>query len=132
VGDPEHAPFWEGTRLDELRVQRCRECGAHRWPPRPRCAACGSFEVAWVAVPGRGTLFSWIVARQAFLPAFARRVPYVVAIVELDEPRGIRLLGNLVEVDPDGPLRPGLPLEVVFEIVTPEVTLPQWRPAGPH
>lgn len=124
-----HAPFWEGTRARELRVQECAHCYTVRWPPRTRCAACGSYDLRWRAVAPRGRLFSWTVAAHPFGAAWTDRVPYVVGIVTLDRPASVRFLGNVVGVAP-GELRANLPMEAVFEAVSPTVTLVNWQPAG--
>jgi len=122
----EMAPFWEAARRHELVAQRCRGCGAHRWPARDLCSRCLSREAEWVAVAGRGVLFSYAVMHQVYHPWFADQVPYAIAVVELAE--GVRLVSNLVDCPLDR-IRIGMPVEVVFEDVTAEVTLPKFRPA---
>jgi len=126
--DPLHAPFWAAAGEGRLVVQRCAGCSQFRWPPRPRCAECGSYDFDWPAVSPRASLFSWIVVRQAFMPAFSEVVPYVVAIVELEAAGRVRMLGNLFGGDPEG-LRPGLRLVARFDVVAPGVTLVNWTPA---
>ena len=125
---PEMAPFWEAARRHELVVQRCKGCGAYRFPARELCSRCLSRDSGWERASGRGTLFSFAVMHQASHPGFAAEVPYAVVTVELDE--GARLLSNVVGCPP-GDLRVGMPLEVVFEDVTPEVTLPKFRARPP-
>ena len=122
---PEMAPFWEAARRHELVVQRCRGCGTPRFPARDICSRCLSREAEWAPVSGRGTVFSYTVMHQVYHPAFAAEVPYAVIVVELEE--GARLLSNLVGC-PVGDIAPGMPVEAVFEDVTPEVTLPKFRP----
>jgi hypothetical protein len=121
----EMAPFWEAARCRRLVVQRCRGCGAFRFPARDLCSRCLSREAEWAPVSGRGTIFSFAVMHQVYHPAFADAVPYAVVVVELEE--GVRLVSNLVDC-PVGAVRVGIPVEVVFEDVTPEVTLPKFRP----
>jgi len=128
--DPDTAPFWEGCRAGELRAQRCAGCETLRHPPRPMCPRCGSTEALWERLSGRGTLFSFVVAHPPVLPVFRERVPMPVVLVELAEDPGLRLIGNVVDCAPEE-LRIGLPLEVTFEAVAEDVTLPQWRPAPP-
>jgi len=122
---PEMRPFWEAARRHELVVQRCRGCGTPRFPARDICSRCLSREAEWAPVSGRGTVFSYTVMHQVYHPAFAAEVPYAVIVVELEE--GARLLSNLVGC-PVGDIAPGMPVEAVFEDVTPEVTLPKFRP----
>ena len=120
---PEMAPFWEAAHRHTLVVQRCADCGRYRFPARDVCSHCLSREASWVPVSGRGTVFSLTVMHHAYHPAF--EVPYAVVVVELEE--GARMLTNVVGC----PLRTieiGMPVEVTFEELTPEVTLPKFRP----
>ncbi len=126
VADPDSAPYWAGCRRHRLLIQRCDGCGQVRFPPSGSCPACGSDRAAWIEASGRGTVYSWIVVVRP-IPAevFAGEVPYVVALIELDE--GVRMPSNLIECAP-GEITGGLAVEVVFDDVTPEVTLPKFRP----
>ena len=122
---PAMAPFWDAARRHELVVQRCRGCGAHRFPARDICSRCLGREADWVPVSGRGSVFSFAIMHQVYHPGFADAVPYAVVVVELEE--GARLISNVVGC-PVGEVAIGLPVEVVFEDVTGEVTLPVFRP----
>jgi hypothetical protein len=122
---PEMKPFWDAARRHELVVQRCHACRAYRFPARDICSRCLSREADWTRVSGRGTVFSWAVMHQVYHPGFAGEIPYAVVVIELDE--GARLVSNLVGC-PVGDIRAGMPVEVVFEDVTPDVTLPKFRP----
>ncbi|HYV66874.1 MAG TPA: Zn-ribbon domain-containing OB-fold protein [Myxococcales bacterium] len=122
---PEMAPFWEAARRHELVVQRCRGCGDFRFPARDLCSRCLSREVDWVPVSGRGVIFSYAVMHQVYHPGFADQVPYAVVVVQLEE--GARMLSNLLDC-PVQDVRVDMPVEVVFEELTPEVTLPKFRP----
>jgi uncharacterized OB-fold protein len=100
-------------------------CGPFFYP-RPFCPRCHSGKVTWIQASGRGTLYSFAVAYQAFQPGFTVPTPHVLALIELEE--GPRLLSNLIDVEPDpGALRCGMPVEVVFERLTEDVTLPLFR-----
>ncbi|HZP41494.1 MAG TPA: Zn-ribbon domain-containing OB-fold protein [Candidatus Binatia bacterium] len=125
---PEMAPFWEAARRHVLVVQRCRGCGALRFPARELCSRCLSRESEWTPVSGRGAVFSWAVMHQVYHPGFADAVPYAVVVVELAE--GGRLLSNVVDCPIDR-LRVGMPVEVVFEDVSSEIALPKFRPLSP-
>jgi len=116
-------PFWDGCQRRELRVQRCTGCGTLRHPPAPACWRCRGFAHEWIALSGRGTVFSHAVVHRAFLPELASHVPYTVVVVALDDAPAIRLVSNLVEGEP----RIGLPVEVVFEDVSADVTVPRFR-----
>jgi hypothetical protein len=105
---------------------RCGGCGAYRYPARERCDVCWSTDTEWAEASGVGTLFSWTVFHQVYHPAFAGRVPYVVAQVDLAE--GPRILSTVEECDP-AELRAEMPLRVAFRRLSDEVALPVFRPA---
>jgi uncharacterized OB-fold protein len=119
--------FWDACRRHELVVQRCRGCRTFRHPPEPCCPRCRSFDVEWVPVSGRGHVFSYAVVHRAYLPALETYVPYTVITVTLDDAPGVRLISNLVEAPPDE-ARVGLPVEVVWDDVRPDVAVPRFRP----
>jgi 3-oxo-4,17-pregnadiene-20-carboxyl-CoA hydratase alpha subunit len=124
---PEMAPFWDAARRHELVAQRCLDCGAYRFPAREVCSRCLSHKVEWVRVAGTGRVFSIAIMHQADHPWFAAHVPYAVVVVELDE--GTRMLSTVVGLEPHA-IRIGMPVRVGFEDVTPEVSLPVFRPAA--
>jgi hypothetical protein len=119
-------PFWEACRRRRLAIQRCTACGTFRHLPSPVCFRCRSFAHTWAEVSGRGTVYTYAVVHRAFLPALAPAVPYVVAVVALDDAPGVRLVSNVVDAEPDE-LRIGLAVEVCFEDVSDEVTVPRFR-----
>jgi uncharacterized OB-fold protein len=123
----ETAPFWDGTTRGELLVQQCDGCGRLRFPPRPVCPWCRSFDATWTAMSGRATLWSWVIAHPPLLPAYAENAPYNVVVVALDEDASIRMVGNL-DGDPEV-IGIGAPLRVVFPAPIEEVVLPRWAPA---
>jgi hypothetical protein len=123
------APFFEAARRHTLVVQRCDGCGALRFPARAICSACLSRAASWVPVSGRGKVFSFAVMHHANHPGFAAEVPYAVVVIELAE--GVRMLSNLIDCPADR-VRIDLPVTVVFDDVTPEVTLPKFRPEPSH
>jgi hypothetical protein len=120
---PEMAPFFAAARRHELVAQRCRGCGTYRLPARDLCSRCLSREASWERVSGRGTVFGVTVMHQSYHPAYT--TPYAVVVVELEE--GARLISNVVGCAPDE-VRVGMPVEVVFEELSAEVTLPKFRP----
>jgi len=119
------APYWEGCRQGELRAQRCTSCGHVRWPPSALCPRCLADGTEWRALSGRATVYSFIVVHRPQHPAFFADAPYNVAIVELDE--GVRLHTTIVDCSHEA-IEVGMPVEVVFEQVNDEVTLPRFRP----
>jgi hypothetical protein len=127
VPSPDNQPFWDALNEGELRIQRCTGCGTLRHPPRPMCAHCRSFDTEWVVVSGRGTVFSYTVTHQPIHPALVDRVPFATVLVELEE--GPRLTTNLVDVPPEE-IAIGMPVEVVFQRASDEITLPLFRRAA--
>ena len=123
---PETRHFWEGTRAGELRLQKCASCSHVYFPPRPFCPQCASSDVSVFRASGRATLHSYVIHHRP-VPGFVP--PYSIAVVELEE--GPRMMTNIVEV-PQTPeaLRLDMPLEVVFEQLNQEISLPLFRPAG--
>ena len=118
------APFFAAANDGRLVVQRCTDCGALRFPPRELCSSCLATKASWAEVSGRGTIFSFNVMHQVYHPAFATEVPYAVVVVQLAE--GPKLISNLVDC-PVEEIHIGMPVEVVFERVSPAVTLPKFR-----
>ena len=123
---PETRPFWEGTRAGELRLQRCDDCSRSYFPPRSFCPSCSSRNVTVYAASGRATLHTYVI-HQRNAPGF--EAPYAIAVVELEE--GPRMMTNLVDT-PQTPeaLQLDMALEVTFEGVSDEITLPLFRPSG--
>jgi uncharacterized OB-fold protein len=105
-------PFWDAARSHELRIQHCLDCGHYIFYPRYLCPDCGGDRLEWKRVSGRGTVFTYTVARKPTHPAFADRVPYVIAVVELEE--GPKLTTNIVGIDPED-VSIGLPVQVAWE-----------------
>lgn len=118
-------PFWEGARAHELRLQRCHDCGKHIFYPREICPFCLSERLDWIVASGKGKVYSYTVVRRAMHPAFKEDVPYVLAIVELDE--GPRLSTNIIGADPER-VRVDMPVRAAYDDVTPEVTLLKFEP----
>lgn len=127
VPEPDHVtrPFWEAARQNRLLIQRCPNCGAHQFFPQAHCRGCLSDRLEWVESKGKGTLYSFTVIHRPPASAFEKDVPYTVALIDLDE--GCRMLSNIVEVSPEA-VRIGMPVEVLFEEITPEISLPKFRP----
>ncbi len=119
------APFFEATRRGQLVVQKCDGCGTTRFPARDLCSNCLSTKSRWVPVSGRGEVFSFNIMHQVYHPSFAGEIPYAVVVVKLEE--GAKITSNLVGIKPHD-IRCGMPVEVVFERLTDEVTLPKFRP----
>ncbi len=121
-------PFWEAASQNKLVLQRCRQCEAYVWCPRPSCTECGSDQLKWTSVSGRGSVFSFTVIRQVIArgaAAFEKEIPYIVAWIDLEE--GPRFCTNVVDC-PIDKVTIGMPVEVVFDKASSEITLPKFRP----
>lgn len=119
-----HAKFYSYCRRHELRFQRCSQCRTWRHQPREVCHVCASSEYTWERSAGIGRLYSWTVTYRAPHPGFADAVPYISAIVELDE--GVRMVADLTGVGPEG-LAAGLRVAVWFDDVDQHTTVPRFR-----
>jgi uncharacterized OB-fold protein len=106
------AGYFAGAARGELCIPRCGSCGRWCWYPEPACPACGG-ALAWTATAGRGVLFSWVVVERAFLPAFVEMVPFVTALVALEEDPAVRIVSLLVDTDP-AELAVDLPMTAEF------------------
>ncbi|WP_432753148.1 Zn-ribbon domain-containing OB-fold protein [Streptomyces sp. JL2001] len=134
VVDEDGAPFWEYAARGELRVQACAApgCGELRFPPRPCCPHCQSFDSTWRLMSGRGRIWSYVLPHPPLLPDYAAQAPYNTVVVELAEAPRIRLVGNVVTA-PDAPLdsvdparlRIGAAVKVAFTEVD-GLVVPRW------
>ncbi|MFH1140555.1 MAG: OB-fold domain-containing protein [Chloroflexota bacterium] len=124
--DADTRPFWGACKKHELQIQRCTDCSSYCWTPMPICYKCNSWNFEWAKMSGKGTVYSWIVVQQTTIPSF--EVPYVPVLISLAEQSDCRMLSNMVECDPHA-IYNNMPVEVVFEDITPEISLPKWRPA---
>jgi len=127
VADAASEGFWKAAADHVLAIQRCTECGWFSYPPVVICHGCLSpnRSFAYEPVSGRGTLKTWTVMHNAFLPGFQGDLPYVVAEIQLAEQEGLCLVMQLIGADP-ATLRIGLPAEVVFEDVADGVSVPHF------
>ena len=118
------APYWAAARRGELLYLRCGRCGTVFFPPLEACISCQSDELTWRRSEGRGTVYSYTVLHDA--PSAGFPVPSVLAIIDVDE--GYPMFSSVVGCRPDE-VRIGMPVEVHFEELTPEINLPVFRPA---
>ncbi len=118
-------PFWEAARDNRLIIQKCRDCDKHIFYPRIACPHCFSDNVEWVPASGKGTVYSYTVVEANAPSAFMNDVPYVVAVVKLEE--GVQMLSNIVGCDPVE-VKCDIPVEVTFEKLDDEFTLPKFKP----
>jgi uncharacterized OB-fold protein len=125
VPDERSAPFWEAAANHVLAVARCSRCGAYAHPPDAVCSNCGSTDpgFAFQPVSGRGSVRSWTVVRQSFLPGFDADLPFVLVDVELVEQAELRLIGRLLD-GPHAPLALGAAVRAAFEDIAPGMAVP--------
>ena len=119
--------WWEGCRNDELLVQKCSQCGAYQFYPRVICTSCMGSELEWAKATGNGTVLTYTIVRLPVSPAYAADVPYVIALIELDE--GPKMMSVVEGCDPEEVVT-GMPVEVIFDEWSEEITMPKFRPAG--
>ncbi|HJY80988.1 MAG TPA: OB-fold domain-containing protein [Candidatus Binatia bacterium] len=119
-------PFWEAAKQHRLVVQRCQDCSYFNHPPRPACDACQSQQLQFEPVSGRGTIYSFTVMHQPNIAGFEDQIPYVNILVELEEQPLLFMVSNLSGSEKDK-VRIGGRVEVHFEDVNDEITLPQFR-----
>ncbi|MFQ5342242.1 MAG: Zn-ribbon domain-containing OB-fold protein [Anaerolineae bacterium] len=120
-------PFWNAAREGRLLIQRCQDCRQHIFYPRLRCPFCLSERIDWVESSGRGAVYTFSVVQNNPPSAFAEDVPFVIAIVRLEE--GVQMMTNIVGCDP-ADVCCEMPVQVTFEQVSDELTLPKFRPIG--
>ncbi|WP_094294175.1 Zn-ribbon domain-containing OB-fold protein [Mycobacterium neumannii] len=109
--DDTSRPYWTGGAEGRLLIAHCAACRRYVHPPRPVCPTCGT-DPEFVAVSGRGTVFTYTVCHQQFNPSVP--TPFVVALIELSEDAGTRLIANVVDCDPDA-VYSGMPVELRFQ-----------------
>jgi len=124
--DEENRPWWEALKRHELYVQKCEDCGTLRYYPRAQCANCLSPSTQWIRCSGKGTIWTFTVTNQNQAAGFRDSLPYVIAWIDLAE--GLKMMTNIVDYPPEQ-VKIGMPVEVVYEDVTSEVTLAKFRPA---
>ena len=118
--------FWDSCAKGQLVYQSCQKCGRAQFPPRSHCAVCGSDRIVWKKSTGRGKIHSFTVVHRPTTPAFKADVPYVIALVDLDEQ--FRMMMNVRDTHPHK-VTIGQRIEVFFEPVDDGIFLPQARPA---
>lgn len=123
--EDESRPFWDAAREGRFLVARCDACGTVHHYPRPFCPSCWSEDVSWQEASGRATVYTWSTVFVNDLNPFNTRVPYVAAVVELEE--GPRVMTEIVDCEP-ADLSIGMPVEVAYRVLTDEVTRPVFRP----
>jgi uncharacterized OB-fold protein len=128
VADIDSQQFWDSCKAHELSAQRCQDCKKFRWPPQAFCPHCYSWKYDWTKLAETGTVDSFVVVHYVSIPAYQDDVPYVVAHITVDgTDEQVRMISNVIEC-PWQEVKVGMAVRLVFEDVTPEVTLPKFRP----
>ena len=123
----ETKPFWDACRRGQLLIQKCDRCDEYQYYPRGICANCWSEDIKWVTSSGKGTVWTYTVTYQNRTPGFAEDVPYVLALVELEE--GVKMFTNIIECAPSD-VSIGMPVEVTFVQANNQISVPYFKPAG--
>ena len=121
----ENAPYWEYCRKHELRMQQCKQCGYIRFPVSILCPKCHSMEAEWTKLSGKGKVYSYIIFRQVYHESYKDDIPYVVAIIQLDE--GPRMESNIIGCKTED-IKIDMQVEVYFDDVTDKISLPKFKP----
>jgi uncharacterized protein len=119
-------PFWEAAARHQLFIQRCQECAYFNHPPRSVCDACQSQRLAFVPVSGRGRIYSYAVMHQPTIAGFEQDIPYLNLLIELEEQPQL-LLVSYLPMSAKAKVQIGAAVEVYFEPINAEITLPQFR-----
>jgi uncharacterized OB-fold protein len=120
-------PFWQAAAEHRLVVQRCTAGGHTRHPPAPVCPECRSVDAEWKQLSGRGEVYTYTIVHRPI--AAGQPLPTVIAVIALEDAGGVRMISNLVGVDP-GEVAIGMPVELVWEDMTAELSIPRFRPSG--
>jgi uncharacterized protein len=120
--------FWESLKAHQMEIQRCNDTGNAFFYPRGMSPFTLSDNISWESVSGKAVVHAFTIVHQNRAPGFVDELPYVVAMVELEE--GARMMTNLIDVEPDPEhVKIGMPVEIVYEDITDDVTLPKFRPS---
>jgi uncharacterized OB-fold protein len=126
VVNPWTKPFWEAAKQGKLLIQKCEDCKKVIFYPRIACPHCFSDNLAWTETSGKGTVYTYTVVTNNAPSAFLEDMPYIIAVVRLEE--GVQMLTNIVECDLEE-IACDMPVEVKFEKLNDDFTLPKFRPA---
>ena len=121
---PETRVYWDGCRHHELLIQRCKDCDHFQFFPRIICSRCMGQNIEWIKASGQAQLVSYTIVRRPVSAAYKPEIPYVVALVQLEE--GPTMMSNIVNCDPDQ-VQIGLAVEVIFEDWSDEISIPKFQ-----
>ncbi len=118
-------PWWEAAAEHRLVVQRCTACEHTRLPPAPVCPECRSTESDWKEVSGKGEIYTYTRVHRPM--AMEQKLPFVIAVVALEGSGGVRMMSNIVGIEPDQ-VEIGMPVELVWEDMSKDLAVPRFRP----
>jgi uncharacterized OB-fold protein len=121
---PGTKPFWDGCKRHQLLLQKCSQCGTHQFYPRVICSSCSADSPEWVEASGTGTVLSWTIVRHPVSEAYADDVPYVIALIKLQE--GPTMMSSIIDCNPES-VQSGMRVEVSFQDWTDEISMPMFR-----
>jgi uncharacterized OB-fold protein len=127
LADATALPWWRAAAQHRLVVQRCTSCQRTRLPPAPLCPQCRSVEADWQEISGRGAVYTYTVVHRPI--AAAQELPFIIAVIALEASGGLRMISNLVGVEPQD-LEIGMPVELVWEDMSEDLAIPRFRPAA--
>lgn len=127
LADATTLPFWQAAAEHRLVVQRCAACAHTRHPPAPVCPECRSEAAEWLELDGRGELYTYTIVHRPL--AAGQALPFVIAVVALAGSGGLRMISNVVGVDPAA-LEIGMPVQLVWEDMSADLAIPRFRPVS--
>ena len=127
VADVDSDEFWNGCHRHELLLQRCEQCHSFHYPPAPICPQCFSMNLKWEKASGKGEVYTYTIVRRPLSPEWEKDVPYTVGVIQLNE--GVRMVSNVIGCKPED-ISIGMKVEVAFEDVTENISLPKFKPVS--
>ena len=129
IPDPLTKPYWDSLKAHAMQMQQCSACHKFVFYPRAVCPHCGSRDLRWTPVSGRGKVYGFTISHQKGMPNFGADAPYTIAVVEVEE--GVRMMTNLIGIEPDpDKIKVGMEVVVHYDDVTDAITLPKFKPAS--
>lgn len=125
--DQDSELYWQYLRKHDVHLQKCVKCGHLRFPPYPSCPHCGTFGGEWAPISPEGKLYSWIVIQHPVDPRLATEVPFIVALVEMQD--GVHMIGRLIGINKDK-LKGDMPVKVRYDDVYDAFTLINFEPVS--
>ena len=123
--DHDSLPYWRHLREHNARLQKCEKCSRFRFPPMPSCPYCGALGGSWTPISGKGKVYTWMVIDHPIDPRLAAEVPFVIAMVELEEGPGVA--GRMVGIEREQ-IKGDMPVKARYDDIASELTLLNFQP----